>query len=94
MAEQESNFVALDEAADVLDGFRRTVGVIQRNVVALATVDSTPVIDGLHVGQYAPTYEPNRGCGAAKGEYAADPDFGCSDTRSIGSERGRTQCQN
>src|SRR5207244_8470117 len=87
LPEHERDLVALDQPADMLDSFWRTVGIVQRDVVDLAPPDAAIVIDRLHVCERAASNQADRGCRPAKRKNAADLDFGRRDTRRIGSVR-------
>src|SRR5205085_11990033 len=76
LAEHERDLVALDQPADMLDRFWRTVGIVQRDVVDLAPSDAAIVIDRLHVCERAAPNQADRGCRAAERKNAADLDFG------------------
>src|SRR6476661_813743 len=51
LAEDERDLVALDKLADMLHRFRRTVGVVHRNIIDLAAVYAAAVVHGLNVGK-------------------------------------------
>ena len=60
LAENERDFIAFHQLADMLHRFRRAIGVVHRNIGDLAAVDAAAVVDGLNVGKNSFADEADR----------------------------------
>jgi hypothetical protein len=80
LAEHEGDLVALDELAGMFDSLRGAVGIVIRDVVDLAPVDATAIVNGLDIGKDAPANQADRRGWPAEGKNSAYLDFRCGDT--------------
>ena len=75
--EHKGDFVAFHQLAGLFDRLRRTVGIVERDQVDLASVDAAPVIDGADIGDQRLADCAQRRGRAAEWKHRADLDFGC-----------------
>jgi hypothetical protein len=45
LTKQEYHLVALDQPANILNGLRRAIGIVQRNVIDLPAIDAAAIVD-------------------------------------------------
>ena len=81
--EGQQHFVAFDQLAHLLDGFRRAVGVIILNQVDLAAVDAARIVDHLDIGRLGLADGGIRRCRPGERHGLPDLDFGIACARVV-----------
>src|SRR6476661_2729740 len=79
----ERDLILLNQAPDLLDGFRRAVTIIEADEIDPAAVDAALLVDHPEVGELCPANRPVSGNRPAIGHGLTDPDFGVSDAGSV-----------
>ena len=89
------NFVAFDELAHLLDGLRRTVGIVVLNEIDLASVDSALLVDHAQIGGLHLADAAVGGSRSAERNGLTDLDLGIARAGVIFllCERGRCECR-
>src|SRR5258708_9596501 len=72
LTKQECDLVALDQPANILNGLRRAIGIVQRDVIDLPPIHAALSIDRLHVHQHALSNDTEAGSWTAEGKNASD----------------------
>ena len=82
-ADRAEHLVLLDELADLLDGFRRRIGVVIGEQIDLPPVHAALVVDHLAPGDDRFRHRRIGGGGTAIGAGIADLDLGVGDARAV-----------
>ena len=88
--EQKRDLLVLDEPADLFDGPRRAIAVVEAEKRDLPTVHAALIVDLLEVGGLRAADHAIGGSGTAVGHRLPDLDLGAGDARRIGP--GRAGC--
>ena len=90
--DEEQDLLALDQLPDLLHGFRRAVGIVERDVIDLAPIHPAFIVDFLEPGGGRHRARRIGRCRAAERRGGADLDFRVGDAGAVFLLRQRRRC--